>query len=87
VRRSAIEAVRKINANGTVDYLIKALDDQDSDVKRAAAGALGSIINKEESQKAVPQLIKLLETDPNGFVRQGAAEVLAGITSTDTSVK
>lgn len=87
VRRSAIEAVRKINANGTVDYLIKALDDQDSDVKRAAAGALGSITNKEESQKAVPQLIKLLETDPNGFVRQGAAEVLAGITSTDTSVK
>jgi HEAT repeat protein len=86
VRRSAIEAVRKINAKGTVDYLIKALDakDSDSNVKRAAVGALGS--TKKEAKKAVPQLIKLLETDPNGFVRQDTAEALINITLTDITL-
>ena len=91
VRRSVIEAVRKINAKGTVDYLIKALDDKDSDVKRAAAGALGSIgsigSKDKEAKKAVPKLIKLLETDPNGFVRQETAEALVNITPADPSVK
>ena len=58
-------------APGAVDFLIGALRDEDANVRREVAAALGSI----ENPQAVEPLIATLR-DPHGTVRQAAAEAL-----------
>ncbi|RKY29568.1 MAG: hypothetical protein DRP68_07185, partial [Candidatus Omnitrophota bacterium] len=59
-----------------IPYLIEALKDKDSNVRKAAVEALGKI----DSKKAVPPLIEALK-DENWDVRSTAAEVLGKIGS------
>ncbi|MBD2362506.1 HEAT repeat domain-containing protein [Anabaena minutissima FACHB-250] len=59
-----------------IPYLNPLLEDEDSDVRRRAAYALGEI----KSEAAIPRLIQLLE-DEDSDVRAGAADALGGIKS------
>ncbi|MEH1849289.1 MAG: HEAT repeat domain-containing protein, partial [Nostoc sp.] len=68
------DALGKIGNETAVSALIKALQDEDSSVRRSAADALGEIGN----EAAVSALIKALQ-DENSFVRWRAADALEKI--------
>ena len=73
VRRAAAEALEKIGDPQAIPALIEALKDEDRDVRRTAAWALGQI-----GPPAVPALIQALR-DEKWEVRQAAAEALEKI--------
>lgn len=64
-------------AKGDVKGLLKALKDNNDDVRESAAGPLGKI----GGQAAVPHLIKALK-DENEWVHSGASEALRMIGKT-----
>jgi HEAT repeat protein len=73
VRQSATEALVKIGPP-SIEPSLKALRDENGDVRKSAAEALGKIGDK----RAIEPLIKALG-DENGDVRESAAEVLGKI--------
>jgi len=68
---------RKIGFQATEILVLSALEDQDSDVRKFAAEALGKI----GSQTAIEPLLLALSTDPDSDVRKSAAEALGEIGS------
>jgi HEAT repeat protein len=71
VRAKSAWALGKLNAKEAVDALIKALYDEDWEVRKYAANSLGII----GDQNALPYLIEILN-DPDRQVRQYAAVAL-----------
>jgi HEAT repeat protein len=89
IRKSAIVAVQGINANSDVKTIIKALQDEDEQVKIAAASALKSIassISPQDRKEAIKPLTELLQQAQNSEVRQSAADTLGGLTGKDITV-
>ena len=77
LKEKAIEVLALIKPDNVIDSRIKKLGDKDSDVRRSAAEALGSI----GSKKAIEPLINVLTTDKGSKVRESAAEALGSIGS------
>ncbi len=59
IRRSCIVALNQIDPDRAKEYLVTALDDEDSHVRKAAVNSLGS--NRENT--AFEKLIKMLDTE------------------------
>jgi HEAT repeat protein len=79
VRLNAVKALGGIGAR-TKDagpILLEDLKDSNKSMRRAAAVALGRI--RPVAENAVPRLVGLLRTDPEGEVRRAAADALARI--------
>ena len=67
--------IKDLKAKGDIQGLIKALQDSDGDVRRAAAQMLGEL----EDASAVEALIAVLNDDVSGNVREAAAKALSQI--------
>jgi HEAT repeat protein len=75
LRRLAMEMLSRIKPRRAIDQLVGELSDEDYDVRRRAADALGDIGTVE----ALPPLIETLKTDEYGSVRERAAYALGRI--------
>ncbi|WP_416676364.1 HEAT repeat domain-containing protein [Egbenema bharatensis] len=75
VRRSAILALRSIDATPAINDIILALNDTDNIVRASAAEALRS--TGAQAQNALPKMIEMLQSDPDGDVRSSVAVAIA----------
>lgn len=69
--------IQKSLASEAAPYMIKALEDKDNDVRKAAAKAVGMI--DPEPKEVVPGLVKILNEDKVTDIRIAAAQGLAAM--------
>ena len=80
VRRAVAQALGTIGEPAAIEGLVLALTDEERAVREAAELALNRIdpnwVSSEAAQRAAPQLEASL-SDPRGWVRSAAAQILA----------
>ncbi|MDJ0731667.1 MAG: HEAT repeat domain-containing protein [Crocosphaera sp.] len=81
IRKSAIVAIRGIDANYALKELVEALKDENAELISAAAEALLSFTDKNILREAgtVPILKDILKNNPNSYARSSAAKALGQI--------
>ena len=80
VRASAAGALAKVDAPGTVDALLAASEDRDPRTRAAVVNALG---RRGQHDARVMSHVRARLHDPDGFVRNRAAVVLASISGSE----
>ena len=78
ITKKEIELLRKITTTETINTLKPLLGDRDSDVRRAAATAIGEVFRGTGSMEALRQLKPLLR-DSSEYVRRAAVWAIGEI--------